>query len=64
MRRKGDPVPSIEYLRSLYTGAKAPDNEWCARWSGVWGLRRAWYRSRANACGASSLAGLQTQQPS
>ena len=30
LRRKGDPVPSIEFLRSLYTGANAPDNEWCA----------------------------------
>ena len=28
LRRKGDPVPSIDYLRSLYTGAKPPDNEW------------------------------------
>ena len=28
LRRKGDPMPSIEYLRSLYTGAKIPDGEW------------------------------------
>ena len=35
LRRKGDPMPSIKYLRSLYTGAKIPDGEWCAAIAGL-----------------------------
>ena len=63
MRRKGDPVPSIEYLRSLYTGAEAPDDEWCAPWSGVWGLRRAGPEAELMPVAQAYLLGCRLKSP-
>ncbi len=63
MRRKGDPVPSIEYLRSLYTGAKAPDDEWCALTRRSVGQGRAAPEAESVPVAQVILQGLQVQPP-